>query len=145
MATHRPLVLDAGQPKQLPAGDSIAGDLALASIVIDGGGAAITTGVKGDLGPFPFACAIEEAAILLDQTGSIVVDVWRDSYANAPPTDADSITASAPITVSSGVKAQDETLSGWSKSIAAGDVLRFNVDSASGAQRATIALKLRKT
>ncbi len=145
MAQRRPLVIAGGQIGELPAGDSLAGDLAFASVVIEGGGEAIGTGIAGDLGPFPFACEIEEASALADQTGSIVVDIWRDSYANFPPTDADSITASAPITISDDTKAQDATLTGWSKAIAAGDVLRFNVDSVTAIERLTLTLKLRKT
>lgn len=145
MAARRSLVLDAGGIKELPSGDSLKGDLAFASVVIDGGGAVITTGVKGDLGPFPFACDIEEITLLADQSGSMVIDIWKDTYANFPPTDADSITASAPPTISAATKAQDATLTGWTKGIAAGQSLRFNVDSCSSIQRATLALKLRKT
>jgi hypothetical protein len=109
--------------------------------VIDGGGSAITTGVKGDL-QIPFACTITEATLLADQTGSIVVDIWKDTYANYPPTAADSITASAKPTLSSAVKYQDTTLTGWTTSISAGDILRINVDSATTVQRVTLALKV---
>lgn len=112
--------------------------------IIDGGGAEITTGIKGDLGPIPFACTILEVSMLADQSGSIVVDVWKDTYANAPPTDADSITASAPPTISVATKSQDSTLTGWTTAIAAGDVLRFNVDSVTTIERVTIALKVRR-
>jgi hypothetical protein len=114
------------------------------NFVIDGGGSAITTGIKGDLGPFDFAGVIEAASALADQSGAIVVDVWKDSYANYPPTDADSITASAPVTVS-GTKSQDTTLTGWTTTIAIGDTLRFNVDSITTCTRVTIALKVRRT
>lgn len=108
-------------------------------IVIDGGGAAITTGIKGDL-RVPFACTIVKATVLADQSGSIVVDVWKDTYANFPPTDADSITASAPPTLSTAVKSEDATLTGWTTSIAAGDILRFNVDSAATVERVVVQL-----
>lgn len=111
--------------------------------VIDGGGIAITTGIKGDL-EVPFACTIVSATLLCDQSGSIVVDVWKDTYANFPPTDADSITASAPPTVSSADKAQDTTLTGWTKSLSKGDILRFNVDSCTTITRATLSLKVEK-
>ena len=97
--------------------------------VIDGGGSAITTGIKGDI-EVPFACTITRATLLADQTGSIVVNIWKDTYANYPPTVADKITASAPPTISSAINSQDSTLTGWTTSIAAGDTLRFNVDSA---------------
>lgn len=109
-------------------------------ITIDGGGSAITTGVKGYV-EVPYACTIQQATILLDQSGSIVIDVWKDSYANYPPTDADSITASAVPTVSSATKSQDSTLTGWTTSITANDILGFNVDSITTATRATLNLE----
>lgn len=107
--------------------------------MIDGGGAAITTGVKGYLS-VPFACSITNVTLLADVSGSIVVDIWKDTYANYPPTDADSITASAVPTISSATKSTDSTLTGWTTSLAAGDILGFNVDSASTITLLTIAL-----
>jgi len=83
--------------------------------------------------------------MLADQSGSIVVDIWKDTYANFPPTDADSITASAPPTISSAQKSQDSTLTGWTKSISSGDILAFNVDSCATITRVTISLKVEKT
>ena len=114
------------------------------AFIIDGGGSAITTGEKGHL-EIPFACTILRVTTLADQSGSIVVDIWKDTYANFPPTDADSITASAPPTISSAQKAQDSTLTGWTKSITAGDILAFNVDSCTTITRVTISLKVAKS
>lgn len=111
--------------------------------IIDGGGEAITTGEKGHL-EIPFKCEIQRVTLLADQSGSAVIDIWKDTYANFPPTDADSITASAPPTLSSAQKSQDATLTGWTKTIAAGDVLAFNVDSATTVERLTLVLKVKK-
>ena len=108
---------------------------------IDGGGSAIATGIKGDL-EIPFACTITEAELLADQAGSVVVDIWKDTYANFPPTVADTITASAKPTLSSANKSKDSTLTGWTTSVAAGDILRFNIDSVSTITRLTVILKL---
>jgi len=119
-------------------------DIASITFVIDGGGSAITTGEKGHL-RIPFDCEIQRVTLLADQVGSIVIDIWKDTYANFPPTDADSITASAPPTISSAQKSEDTTLTGWTKTINAGDVLAFNVDSAATITRVTIALKVKKT
>lgn len=113
-------------------------------IIIDGGGVAITTGVKGDL-DIPFACTISEWTVLADQSGSIVVDIWKDTYANYPPTGADTITGSSRPTISAATKGQSSTLTGWTTSINANDTLRFNVDSASTIQRCTVQLKITKT
>jgi hypothetical protein len=114
------------------------------TFIIDGGGSAITTGIKGDL-EIPFNCTINQATLLADQSGSIVIDVWKDSYNNFPATDADSITASAPPTITTALKSQDTTLTGWTTSIAAGDILRFNVDSITTVTRVTLSLKVTKT
>jgi len=128
----------------LTAGDIANTKIATITFVIDGGGSAITTGIKGDL-EIPFACAINRVTLLADPSGSIVVDIWKDTYANYPPTVADTITASAKPTLSSATKAQDSTLTGWTTAIAAGDTLRFNVDSAATVTRVTLSLKVTKT
>jgi len=124
-----------------PAGSS---GNASVTFIIDGGGSAITTGQKGHL-EIPFACTIKQVTMLADQSGSIVVDIWKDTYANFPPTDADSITASAPPTISSAQKSQDSTLTGWTKSISSGDILAFNVDSCTTITRVTISLKVERS
>lgn len=114
------------------------------NVVIDGGGSVITTGVKGDA-VIDFPCTIEQWTLLADASGAIVIDIWKDTFGNAPPTGADSITASAKPTLSSAAKAQSGVLTGWTTSVTAGDVLRFNVDSATTVTRVTLALKLRRT
>jgi len=129
---------DAGTATDLTAGGGL---VAAINFVIDGGGSAITTGEKGFI-EIPFACTINQVTTLADQSGSIVVDIWKDTYANYPPTDADSITASAPPTISAATKAQDSTLTGWTTSISAGDILGYNVDSATTVTRVTVALKV---
>lgn len=113
-------------------------------VVLDGGGSAISTGIKVDL-PIPYNCTITSAELVADQSGSIVIDIWKDTYANFPPTDADSITASAPPTLSSVQKSQDGTLTGWTTSLTKGQWLRFNVDSAATVTRATLVLYVTKT
>lgn len=112
---------------------------------ISGGGAVIATGVAGNGLYIPYACTIESVTMLADVSGSIVVDIWKDSYANYPPTVADSICAAAKPTISSAIKSQDTTLTGWAKTVNAGDILRFNVDSVSTIEEATIILKVTKT
>lgn len=112
--------------------------------IIDGGGSVIATGVAGFI-EVPFDCEITAVRLLADQSGSIVVDIWADSYANYPPTNADSITASATPTISSATKSQDTTLTGWTTAITAGTILGFNVDSATSIERVTVALTLVRT
>lgn len=107
--------------------------------VIDGGGSVISTGVVGDL-YVPFSCTIVSGTLLADQTGSAVVDIWSAAYASYPPTVANKITGSAPLTISAANKAQDSTLTGWTTAIPAGNTLRYNVNSAATITRLTVAL-----
>lgn len=111
--------------------------------IIDGGPNPITLGDMGHL-HIPFACTIHSCTMLADQSGSIVVDIWKDSYANFPPTVADTITAAAKPTITTADKSQDTTLTGWDIDITAGDVLAFNVDSCATIQRLTISLSVTK-
>lgn len=111
------------------------------NIVIEGTGA-ITTGVKGDV-YLANSYRIVASTLLADQTGSIVLDIWKNAYGSYPPTVANTITASAIPTLSSALKAQDTTLTGWTTLINAGDTLRFNVNSATTVTRVCLALTLR--
>jgi hypothetical protein len=110
-------------------------------ITIDGAGLVITTGIKGFL-QVPVACTITAVTMLADQAGSIVVDIWKDTYANYPPTVADTITAAAKPTIAAANKSQDNTVVGWTTAIAAGDILGFNVDSAATITRLTLELTI---
>jgi hypothetical protein len=116
--------------------------------VIDGSGAVITTGVKGFL-QIPFGCTITAWTILSSDpaatSGSIVIDIWKDTLANYPPTVADTITASAKPTVTTATNATSSTLTGWTTTITAGDVLGFKVDSVTSILQATIQLAVTKT
>jgi hypothetical protein len=111
--------------------------------VVDGAGSVPATGQKGWL-EVPFDCQIVQATLLADQAGSAVVEVWRSTYAGFPPTAAGKITASSPPTLSSSQKAQDATLSGWTTQLSAGDVLAFNLASASTVTRLTLSLKVKR-
>jgi hypothetical protein len=97
----------------------------------------------------PFACTINRVTLLADQSGSIVVDIWMCTYsAFAPPTHpavGDSITASDVPTISSAEKYQDSTLTGWTTSIAAGNVLAYNVTSATTITRVTCSLEVTRS
>jgi len=113
------------------------------STVIDGGGAVITTGQKGFI-ICPYAGTITSATLIADQSGSCVIDVWKAAYPTIP-TVANTIVASAPPTLSSAQKSQDTTLTGWTKSVSAGDVFGFNVNSASTITRVMLALGITKS
>ena len=111
--------------------------------VINGSGSTITTGVKADI-RVPFAITLTEVCLLADQTGSIEFDLMVDSYANYPPTTADSIVASAPPAIVSGNKNIDTVLTGWTTSISAESILRVEVVSVTNITRLTLILKYEK-
>jgi hypothetical protein len=119
-------------------------DSVVVNFIIDGGGSVITTGEKGQV-ELPFAMAITGWTILADQVGSIVVDVWKDTYANYPPTNADSIAGTEKPTLSSAQNNQDLSLTTWTTDVATGDILAFEVESATTVTRVTVALRGRKT
>jgi hypothetical protein len=113
-------------------------------VVIDGGGAVPSTGVQGYF-RLPWNGTITKVTLLADQTGSAVVDVWKDTYANYPPTVADTITASAKPTLSSASKYEDSTLTGWTTSVTAGDVFGFNLNSVTTCQRLILEIEVTLT
>lgn len=69
--------------------------------------------------------------------GNIVIDVWKDSYANYPPTVADTIAGTEKPTLTTQTKNQDLTLSTWTVGFSQGDIFKFKVDSC------TLAIKVR--
>ncbi len=110
------------------------------SFDLGGSGSVIATGAKKAYVQVPVACTIVAARLVADVSGSMVVDIWKDSYANFPPTVADTITASAKPTLSSAQKSEDTTLTGWTTSLAAGDWLEVNVDSCTTITKAKLVL-----
>jgi len=140
------IAADAVHTGMINDGEITVGDLATATktfginFIIDGGGSEITAGIKGDI-EMPFAATITSVRLLADQSGSIVVDIWEDTYASFPPTDADSSTAAAPPTIAGAVKSEDQTLTDWDVTLAAGDILRFNVDSCTTITKCTLSIR----
>ena len=111
---------------------------------IDGGGSVLTVGIRGTL-EVPFKCDINAVRLLADQSGSVVVDVWKETFAAYPPTNADSITASAVPTIVTADKSEDTVLTGWTTALAAGDILYFNVDSASAITWVLVSLRVTRS
>jgi uncharacterized protein YdeI (BOF family) len=113
-------------------------------VTFDGGGSAISTGqeltIRADA-----SFTIQDWYMMADQTGSIVIDVWKDVWANYPPTNADTITAANEPTISADDHDEDTLLSGWTTAVTAGDVITFHVDSCSTIERCTLILAGNKT
>lgn len=93
------------------------------------GSSAIATPVN-DVSVYFHAAAYILGVVVLahDVNGTCTIDIWKDSYANFPPTAADSICAAAKPAIGAGRKFIDTTLTGWTRDIAAGDTITFHLD-----------------
>jgi hypothetical protein len=103
------------------------------------------TGAKSLFFRVPYACTITGWELVADASGSVVIDIWKDTYANFPPVNADSITASAKPTISTAVKANSTTLTGWTTSLAAGDYIEVEVESVTTITNVTLTLNVVRT
>lgn len=112
---------------------------------IDGTGATINSRIWGTL-TVPFDATITGASLSADQTGSITVDIWKCTYAEydppTVPTVSNSICGGAPPAISSAKKAT-ASISAWTTTLIAGDILTFYVPSPSTAiTRVTLNINL---
>lgn len=74
-------------------------------------------------------------------SSSIVIDTWKDTYANYPPTVADSIWVSKP-SLTAAIKNQ---ASGLNIPFVAGDVFKFKVDSVTSAKNVLLIIYVTKS
>lgn len=118
----------------------------------DNGGLVLPVGLTTLPVVVPFAHTIKSAqgvafdtATGLAPTGSIQIDVWRDSYANYPPVVGDSITAAARPTITAANKYTDSTLTGWNTAGAAGDYYVAQIMSVTGVVAAAFYLAVSPT
>lgn len=103
-------------------------------------GPVLSTGVKAYV-EVPFACNVVGWTLLADAVGSIVIDVWKDTFGAFPPTVADTITGSEKPTLAAVQKNQDLTLTTWTTLIPAGSILAIKIDSCSGIRQAALTLR----
>ena len=118
------------------------GNIGTVGIVIDGAGSVLSTGSKGYI-QVEYAGTIVGWTLLADQAGSAQITVKKSTYSGFPTTA--SIVASAPPNLSSAQKNTSTALTGWTAAIAAGDVLEFNLDSATTVTRLVLELKIQKS
>lgn len=109
---------------------------------IDGSGQEITTGEKAWI-RLPFNATIIGWELTADVSGDISIDIWKDTYANFPPTVADTIIGGGTKpNLSSQQKNSSSDLTNWTASLSKGDYLKFNVDSVSTTTKIVLILKL---
>jgi hypothetical protein len=107
--------------------------------VFNGSGFAVTAGQLTYI-QAPRTCTITSVSLFSDVNTTASLDIWKDTFANYPPTIADSIVASAPPTLTATNKFTTTTLTGWTTSITAGDVLGFYVTSNTAATQLILQL-----
>lgn len=123
--------------------------LATILAIMDGGASVISTGVVVDI-PVDFACRIVEWELLATSPaggGSVVLDIYKVSAPDwyvAAPTSANKITGSELPTLTSARYARSSVLAGWETTVNDGDVLRVNVNSATGVTKLTLKLRVRR-
>jgi hypothetical protein len=92
-------------------------------ITVDGAGTALTTGSKGYV-VVPFGCTITGWSLVADAAGDIEFDVEKAADQTVPSV---SIVAAAPPTLSADQIERSTTLTGWTTSVTANDVIEFEV------------------
>lgn len=106
----------------------------------DGGGSDIDVDSYVDV-IIPKDIIITNYTLLADVSGDINISVTKDVYSNYPPTSGDTITGGNNPFITSDIKNQDSTLTGWTTSINEGDIIRFTVNSCTDITKATLSLK----
>ena len=108
--------------------------------VIDSGSLPMQTGDKGKL-TIDVTGVIENIRVLSDQTGDIVFEIDKTTFANYP--NFSTMTGGNKVQLTNTDKYFDDVLNNWTSTIVAGDILRFNVISVNNIRRILISLKLK--
>ena len=108
--------------------------------VIDSGSLPMQVGDKGKI-TIDVTGVIENIRVLSDQTGDIVFEIEKTTFANYP--NFTSITGGNRVQLTNSDKYFDDVLNNWTTTILAGDILRFNVISVNNIRRVLISLKLK--
>ncbi len=119
------------------------------SATFDGGGNVIVVGTTMTV-VVPYSGTITGWQIF-DTTdtpvaSSVVVNVWKDTYANYPPDVTDAIFSTKP-TLTTQINNQNlsPTFIGSGATVTAGDIIKFNIDSATLSLRCTVVLLITKS
>ena len=110
-------------------------------VVFDGLGSPLIPGVWGDV-PVHFDGTILEWRLIALEAGDLQIDIWKTDFAGFPPTVADTITGTDKPLLSAAQKNDSQALTGWDTAISTGEILRFNIDSASTVTKATLTLTI---
>lgn len=135
--------LKSGGGSALPAWTNLTG---MVQFYVDGLGSTIATGEKGDI-VVPYSCTVASWMFFADQSTTTRIELWKDTFANYPPVAGDNVTGTGtnrPGTTAT-THAQSSTLTGWTTSWSAGDILRVNVADNNNAQKIHCVIMLNRT
>lgn len=107
--------------------------------ILDSGDIGLVPGLKVQL-EVPARMRLQQWTLFAEETGSIVIDIWRAPFAMLPLTLADSITGATPPTLVTSQFARSNDLAGWDIDLAPGDILGFSILSVSGIARIKLSL-----
>lgn len=94
---------------------------------------ALSTPINDVMIVIPYNCTITKVTVLTSGgTGSCVIDIWKSTFANYPPSSLNTICGGSKPSITNDVKYQDSTLSDWTLNLLANDILVFNLSSVSG-------------
>lgn len=106
----------------------------------DPAGSALATGVLCYI-VVPMAGTITGWDIVTD-AGTATVDVWKIATGTAKPTVTNTVTASAKPAIASGTAVHSTTLTSWTTSVSANDIIGFNLDAVATAKYITVNLQI---
>ena len=110
---------------------------------LSNGAAILSTGQKGYV-KMPYPGTITDWTIMTDTTGSIIIDIWKDTVASFPPTSIDTITGGNYATLTNQLINSDNLLTGWTTTFLANDVFTFDVIGVTGITNINLTLNVIK-
>jgi len=116
-----------------------AGETTNFGLSLDGQSGIISTGQKGYT-IIPYNMTITGWNIVASPSGSCQFDVWKIASGSALPTVSNTITGSQKPILSNGYIATSTSVSGWTTTVTTGDIIGYNVDSASGITKVTLSI-----
>ena len=108
--------------------------------VVDSGSFPMVAGNKGSL-TIDVSGILENIVILSDQQGDLTLDIKKSNYSTFPT--FSSIVGGVYPQMANARKVRDDVLTGWTKTIVAGDILTFDVIAVNNINRFLISLKLK--
>ena len=121
------------------------GSTGVINIVLGGGLTVLETGIKGNI-TLPFNLTFDSWELTAGETGSILLGLWRSSYANYPPTSSSAMHSGATgPAIIDGIKNYDTDLSDWGGVTGSyGDHVCINVDSISTIKNCSLSIKFHR-